>query len=68
MLGRLYMNSVLSMLNSRSYEDLDNSEVRDFPSACISALDTRAQTHSSVGDLQLTDIALNSTWTTEASI
>ncbi|KZP31869.1 hypothetical protein FIBSPDRAFT_583126 [Athelia psychrophila] len=51
MLGRLYMNSVLSMLNSRSYEDLDNSE-----------------THSSVGDLQLTDIALNSTWTTEASI
>ncbi|KZP27445.1 hypothetical protein FIBSPDRAFT_1040267 [Athelia psychrophila] len=45
MLGKLYMNSVLSMLNSRLYDDSDNSE-----------------TPSSVGGLQLTDIALDATW------
>ncbi|KZP27443.1 hypothetical protein FIBSPDRAFT_1040265 [Athelia psychrophila] len=45
MLGALYMNSVLSMLNSRLYDDPDSSE-----------------TPSSIGGLQLTDMALDATW------
>lgn len=65
--GKLYMNSVLSILNSRLYEDPDNSEVRVVPSECISALDRPAQTPSSVSGLQLTSIALGATWATKAS-
>lgn len=67
MLGKLYMNAVLSMLNSPVYEFPDNSEVRICPSAHVLALDTPAQTHFSVGGFSLTDIALDATWNTAAT-
>ncbi|KZP27442.1 hypothetical protein FIBSPDRAFT_1040264 [Athelia psychrophila] len=48
MLSKLYVNCVLSMLNSRLYEDPDS--------------DSETQTRSSAGGLQLTDMPLDATW------